>query len=368
MRRISWITLASLILAMSHAAMAQSTYEVAQEMVRETKPKCAFRSGMSYEEYAAWQDSVRIGMRELMGWDEFGPMALKLSEPKFTMLRPDGAQGPLPAVLCIPGSGMTMAQVCDTVDAPYAFARKIVDAGYVAVVVENACAGELRDSALADGAIDYVTPSRLLLELGWHWLGYASLMDYQVLQWMKTQPEIIDARRICVAGFSLGTEPLMVLGVMDPDICCFVYNDFLCQTQERAEVMTEGGDGRARPFPNSIRHLVPRWWQWFNFPDVVASLAPRPILLTEGGMDRDFELVREAYAVAGAPENASLHHYPKFANPESRVRLEEMPRGIDRDEFFRLANVDPPSHCFKTELLIPWLRSVFGQNKETGCP
>ena len=34
-------------------------------------------------------------------------------------------------------------------------------------------------------------------------------------------------------------EPMMVLGVLDKDIYAFVYNDFLCQTQERAVVMTK---------------------------------------------------------------------------------------------------------------------------------
>ena len=68
----------------------------------------------------------------------------------------------------------------------------------------------------------------------------------------------------------------------------FVYNDFLCQTQERAVVMTKPDKENRRPFPNSIRHLIPGYWRYFNFPDVVASLAPRPIIFTEGGLDRDF--------------------------------------------------------------------------------
>ncbi|MHC8501874.1 alpha/beta hydrolase family protein, partial [Bacteroides hominis] len=79
--------------------------------------------------------------------------------------------------------------------------------------------------------------------------------------------------------------------------------DFLCQTQERAEVITMPDKNGRRPFPNSIRHLIPDFWKNFNFPDIVAALAPRPIILTEGGLDRDLNLVRKAYAIAGAPDN-----------------------------------------------------------------
>ena len=125
-----------------------------------------------------------------------------------------------------------------------------------------------------------VAPSRILLELGWSYLGYTSFLNKQVLEWMKCQP-FIRKDRIVVSGFSLGTEPLMVLGVMDPSIYAFIYNDFLCQTQERAIVMTEPDQRGRRPFPNSIRHLIPDFWKYFNFPDIVASLAPRPIILTD---------------------------------------------------------------------------------------
>ena len=56
-----------------------------------------------------------------------------------------------------------------------------------------------------------------LLELGWSWLGYTSYLDMQVLNWMKDQ-SYIRKDRIVISGFSLGTEPMMVLGVLDKDI------------------------------------------------------------------------------------------------------------------------------------------------------
>ena len=67
--------------------------------------------------------------------------------------------------------------------------------------------------------------------------GICFIFGYAGLNWMKTQKHI-RKDRIVVSGFSLGTEPMMVLGTLDTSIYAFVYNDFLCQTHERAEVMT----------------------------------------------------------------------------------------------------------------------------------
>lgn len=178
-----------------------------------------------------------------------------------------------------------------------------------------------------------------------------------VLQWMKEQP-YIRKDRIVVSGFSLGTEPMMVLGVLDKDIYAFVYNDFLCQTQERALVMTKPNEDLRRPFPNSIRHLIPNYWKYFNFPDIVASLAPRPIILTEGGLDRDFRLVQAAYRDTGKPNNVKYYHYPKYANPENRKDVEKLEEGMDIKSFFQAANVDPSSHYYKYELILPWLKDI----------
>ena len=132
---------------------------------------------------------------------------------------------------------------------------------------------------------------------------------------MKTQDHI-RKDRIVVSGFSLGTEPMMVLGTLDTSIYAFVYNDFLCQTQERAEVITMPDKNGRRPFPNSIRHLIPDFW------------------------------------------NVKVYHYKKFAYPNTRKNVKHLPEGLDRNEYFRMVNVDGPNHYFKSELVVPWLREL----------
>ena len=79
----------------------------------------------------------------------------------------------------------------------------------------------------------------------------------------------------------------------------------------------------------------------------MAALAPRPVICTEGGLDRDFQLISAAYRTAGAPDHFQYRHQPRFADPAQRWHGEHLPAGLDRDAFFRLANVDPSNHFFK---------------------
>lgn len=371
----------------------QSTYAIAHRMLSRLEPRHAWHEGMSRRQTRRWQRDLSRAMRGLMRFPKEKPKEaprLVSSSPRegytlekwefypfpeavasFLVLLPDTpVSTPLPAVLCIPGSGGTKEGLCgekgvwpalnENVRNPrVTMALHMVRAGYVAVAVDNAAAGEQSDLERYGRGwdYDYDLSARLLLEMGWSWLGYTSYLDYLVLRWMEQEPRV-RRDRIVVSGFSLGTEPMMVLGALDRSIHAFVYNDFLCQTQERTLVMTCPESNGRRPFPNSIRHLIPLWWDNFNFPDVMASLAPRPVIFTEGGLDRDFRTVRGAYRAMGAGDKVETHHYPKFSDPKDRIDDARLPEGLSREEFFRRANVDPPSHYFKKELIMPWLQKV----------
>lgn len=368
-----------------------SSYGVVHSMLSNIKPECAFRTDMSRKEFGKWQKKVRKSMQEIMNFPkqpdnspvpkrihtvqrdgyrlekwEYYPLPDCVST--FLVLIPDSLTKPLPAILCIPGSGGFKEElagepgVTANLDDDYrnpkvTMARNFAKAGYIAVAVDNPAAGEAADLGQYGRGrnYNYDLVSRFLLEMGWSYLGYTAYLDMQVLEWMKSQ-SYIRRERIVISGFSLGTEPLMVLGVLDPSIYAFVYNDFLCQTQERALVMTVPDKNGTRTFPNSIRHLVPNFWHKFNFPDIVASLAPRPVILTEGGLDRDFDTIRRAYEISGYPSNVEMYHYPKFADPQMRKKIDKLPEGLSRDEFFDMVNVDAPGHYFKSELVIPWLK------------
>ena len=363
-----------------------------QGLLEDTQPACAFAPDMAARDFPAWQARVRSAMQQLMRFPQLAepqpaPVQVAVAQRSgyriekweayplphtvapYLVLVPDGVSGPTPTVFCIPGSGQLKEDLAgessyDLASPPVAspgtnaMALHYVREGWVAVVVDNAGTGETCDAERAAGRRNYDDDNlaRILLEMGWSWLGYTSYIDQCILDWVKTQP-YVDKRHIVLSGFSLGTEPLMVLGTLNPDICAFVYNDFLCRTLERLQVMTMPGKNGARPAPNSIRHLIPGFLMQFDFPDIVASLAPRPVICTEGGLDRDFRLIQRAYELAGAPDAFRYHHQPKFAHAE-RWNGTHLPHGLNRDTFFNLVNVDPKNHFFKKDLVLPWLRRL----------
>jgi hypothetical protein len=358
-----------------------------QYMLKEMKPAYAFNPDFTETEFKEWQAGLRSAMQELMHFPEIvdspAPVCVRTvkrdgyriekwesyplpgSVVPYLVLIPDGVGSghKVPAMLCIPGFGGSKEGLAGETEGDYelasspvepvkknAMALHYVKKGFVAVAVDNPSCAELSDN----GHFDYLNTSRILLEMGWSYLGLTAWQDWNILNWMKTQ-NYVDKERIVVSGFSLGTEPLMVLGALDPSIYAFVYNDFMCRTLERILVMTQPDSKGVRPFPNSIEHLIPGFLKQFDFPDLVAALAPRPVICTEGGLDRDFNLIKKAYRLSGKPDNFTFYHYKKFADPKDRKQLEQVPEGVDRDTYFNLANVDPKNHYFKEEWVLPWL-------------
>ena len=367
----------------------KSTRSMAEGLMRSHRPTFEFDPTFSPEEFSAWQKGIKKAMTELMKHPDIVPAQprkaysakrdgytiekwitypFENAEVGVLLLIPDGItpDNPAPAALCIPGFGQTkellagerkgnftLSGEADSTAGKNAMALNLVREGIVALAVDNPSCGELSDN----GYFDYITSSRFLLEMGWSYLGLASWQDRVALEWLKSL-DFVRTDRIIVSGFSLGTEPLMALGLMDDSIYAFVYNDFLCRTRERALVMNKPNKDGSRGYPNSIEHLIPSFLSLFDFPDIVAALAPRPVICTEGGMDRDFGFIQKAYAIAGAPENFEFHHYEKFKDPGSRQYLDSLPDGIDRADFFKLVNCDPPHHYFKTEHVMPWLHKL----------
>lgn len=363
-----------------------------QQMMKECPPVLAFDPQMNPDEFARWKAEVKDAMKRLMRHPMLETIAPKLvktvvrdgyriekweSYPlsgnvvPYLVMIPDGvdASHPVPAVLCIPGFGQTKEFLAGEHSGDFnldkspvenpgknSMALHFVRKGLVAVAVDNVSFGELMDN----GRADFLNTSRMLLELGWSYLGLTSWQDKVVLDWMKTVP-LIDRKRIIVSGFSLGTEPLMVLGLLDDSIYAFVYNDFLCTTRERILVMTKPDKNGNRSFPNSIEHLIPEFLTLFDFPDIVAALAPRPVICTEGGLDRDFHKIAKAYEMNGASENFTYYHYAKYADPSVRMNIQEVPEGVDRTQFFRIVNCDSPNHYFKTEWVMPWIDTLLNK-------
>jgi hypothetical protein len=298
----------------------------------------------------------------------------------YLVLIPHGATAgnSAPAVMCMPGSTGTKENLAGEPPLHPGFkpddrshdgwrhaernqqAIQFAKAGFVAVAMDHPGNGEPSDLAKYRGTPmdDRSTLARLLIDFGRDYISLSVFQKQQILQWLRAQP-YVDAKRIALSGHSLGTEALLVMAVLDPNIQAVVWNDYLAPNIERAKASTKPNQRGIRPQANWLGHCVPGLWEWFDYPDLVAAIAPRPLLLTEGGPTHSLNLVRKAYDVAGAPVNVSIHYYPKYNDPADRRDGEPIPEGLDGTEWLERANVNAAHHYFKGYLAIPWLTDKF---------
>ena len=373
-----------------------------QHLLRNSNPKLAFNPQFTQKEFAKWQLDVRAKMFELMDFPTPPPQP----EPRrlwirkrdghvlekweiypepgsvvpFLLLIPNGvtAAQPAPAVMCFSGSSGTKENLAGEPPLHPAFklddrshegvrhavrnqqALQFARAGMVTVAVDHPGNGELSDLAKhrATTKDDRSTLARYLVDFGRDYISFSVFQKREILKWLRRRP-YVDADRIALSGHSLGTEPLLVMAVLDPKIQGIVWNDFLCPNIERTKVSTKPDRNGVRPRANWLGHCVPGMWKWFDYPDLVAAFAPRPLILTEGGPVHSLDLVRKAYETAGAVRNVSIHHYPKYSDPAKRHDGKPIPEGLDIYGWFEYANVDPPRHYFKGYLAVPWLARHF---------
>ena len=355
-------------------------------------PEYAFNENFTKDEMLVWQAKVQESMKELMKHPDVHNLpAPQLVEQiqrdgyrvekweayplpecvvPYLVLIPDtiAVDVKVPAVLCLPGKGKSKESAAGELELHEAYGPSVTEdrfvmalpfvrKGMIAVIVDNPGTAETSDlERFTKIGYQYDQIARVLLELDWSYLGFSSYCSMHVLNWMKVHANI-NKDRLIVCGFSLGTEPMMALGLMDPSIYAFIYNDFLCNTLERWIVLTEPNEKGIRKTPNTIMHLIPGFLKKFDFPDIVAAFAPRPLIFTEGGLDRDFNKVKKAYSIMGASENMEFHHYAKFENAE-RTDLKVLPEGLDMNTYFELTNVDPPMHDMKMHKILPWLDRI----------
>jgi hypothetical protein len=111
--------------------------------------------------------------------------------------------------------------------------------------------------------------------------------------------------------------------------------------------------------------IIPGLWQWFDYVDLLASLAPRPLLITEGGYTPDIDRIRQAYVSLDAADSCQVHYYDRFANESDReFDRKEIPVGVSDEDYLRYANVDVPEHSFKPDKIRPWLQDTIGGWRE----
>ncbi len=356
-----------------------------QAYLKNLKPKLAFDPQMKAEDFPAWREAVRKKLPEVLCFPEDvpeQPQPKKLWSKKrdgyqlqkweaypepwcvvpFLMLVPDGVsqQSHAPAVMCFPGSSWSKESLAGEPELDTGkpipkrhwptnrqalfFAQK----GLISVAVENPATNETASPLRSRGGM---CPTALWM--GRNYLGISVLQKACILEWLATLP-MVDSNRIATCGHSLGSNPADLLGVLYPELVkAVIHNDFVCNWQERAIAQN------CYSAPN--HHTVPGFFQWFDHTDVQASLAPRPLLFTEGGRKNQIDKIRQAYELMDAENKLKVYYYAKYATPAQRAFDDkEMPEGVTMDEYFQYANVDAPEHRFRPERAVPWLAKVFG--------
>jgi hypothetical protein len=340
------------------------------------RPKLAFNPTSTADEFLAWRRAVRRKLRELLAFPEVlsRPAPRMVSDtPRegyrlqqwelypepgcmvpFLMLVPDSASPshPAPAVLCFPGSLAPKEALCGE---PWQsswenrfgehnfMARHFVRAGFVALAFDNPGTASV-DHPLNKGTYRNSAP---LIWLGRSYEGLSTFHKKAVLEWLRTL-EFVDRRRIAVSGHSLGAKPALLLALLEPAVRAVVWNDVAIDWRLREAV--------TNLFPIALWHYIPGFALWFDYADLMAALAPTPLLIAEGGSLDVHARIRKAYAITGAARNLKITFMPNFRDPGKRYR-KRIPEGVRLEDYGRYANYDG-DHYFKEDIAVPWLRKV----------
>ena len=106
-------------------------------------------------------------------------------------------------------------------------------------------------------------------------------------------------------------------------------------------------------------HLIPGMYKWFDATDIEASIAPRPLLFTEGGRAHPQDRIPAAYRLNNSEETMKVYQSTKYIKPESRTHdFKPIPEGLTQDEYLEYANVDVQEHCFRPKRAVPWLANI----------
>lgn len=205
------------------------------------------------------------------------------------LLVPRGLKGRAPAVLCLhqatPLGKAEPAGLAGSPDMDYA--AELAERGYVTLAIDSPNFGEYQVDPRA--------------------LGYASTAmkgvwnRIRAVDLLQSRPEV-DPRRIGALGHSLGGFGALLLAAFDPRVRVVVTNCGFTSLRRYA-----GGDLSAWGQPQFMPRIAERYGNDpervpFDFSDVLAAIAPRPLLVLAAEKDGIYDVrgVRECVAEASA--------------------------------------------------------------------
>lgn len=256
------------------------------------------------------------------------------------LLVPKHAEGPLPAVVCLPGSFMTPnwgkdgpAGLGGTENPgdPEAYGVDLARLGYVVLCPDYPCAGERTSAGLKShdtADLDRRFPT-------WTRVGLSAWDISRAVDFLLTLPEV-DGRRIGCMGWSQGGQMSLLGAALEPRIATAVsvcgWSPFRGLLAETVRNLAQPYNyPRLRPYVESGRPLP------FDLDHVAALVAPRPFLDVRGRLDPYFAntaaieegavAIGRTYALLGAGERFRClwyeggHAYNSVAARETQAWL-----------------------------------------------
>ena len=242
-----------------------------------------------------------------------------------------------PTVLIIPGSGNQGAK--DVINeesefSPYYYHRgigeELVKLGYVVFVIENRGWGERADNVEmnCEKPDVYCTGNKLhkhLLNLGYNQFSLQVIDTIQILKHIQSL-EFVDNEKISIAGLSLGGPVAISVSSLSPNV-----HSTIAASGIVSQHMAGGG-------------LNPGALKFYDMPDLVATLAPKPLYLS-WGINEKSEFGHEAeklYSVNLVKKAYQL--FDKEDNLEVNIHDDEFNQG----------------HIFEINSLIKFLQDTIG--------
>ena len=329
-----------------------------RRLVRDHRPALATPEQGSRADYVAWTREVRQKVFELLGLSRMGSAGA--STARFAQSREDGikrerlyietepgywapvivnipdGQGPFPLVLCLHGhcnngkegvSGLIAEipglgrEALEEESAHYrdTYGADLVKMGFLTVSLDN----RDFDEAIHPEPYTYNDYGWHVAHIAWQnalgrsYVGCAIWDAKQVLEYALRRDDV-DTGRVGCIGFSLGGLLTLYLTLLEPRIKAAVVSGYFDSFLQRI-VRGRGAD--------CLCNYIPGLFAWFDIPDVMAALAPRPLLCNIEGFG----------------------HETLFA------RVQRVYDALDAGDRCELFQFEAPYHMFSGERAYPWL-------------
>ena len=286
------------------------------------------------ESFAAWQKKARAKLEALMGLPftrcedkldiEYQKQMDGFTEIRFTFQSeesyfvpavlwiPDGAQKPLPTVICLQGhsTGMHISlgrpvypkDVESINGGDRDFCVRALAEGYCTIALEQRCFGECggteKGPDCGQSSLNALLIGRTTIgERVWDIQRLIDVLEAHFSEWA-------DCSALICMGNSGGGTATFYAACVEERICYVMPSCAVCEY-----------DDSILAVPHCTCNYIPQIRQFFEMGDLTGLLAPRPFVLVSGvddpifpkhGVRKSFDKAQALYAAAGAPENCKL--------------------------------------------------------------